>query len=298
LYSGYGSDVLHGGRGDDSLYGEQNADQLFGDDGNDRLYGGYEADELYGGSGNDELYGQEDGDRLAGGAGNDYLDGGTGADNMIGGVGNDTYFVDNAKDVIDDQGAATDQDTVIVMATITYKLGASVENAELKDVSGAASLTGNTLNNELTGNSSKNTLDGGIGKDVIYAGAGEDTLIGGAGADQLSLGQDTSVDMLVYRAVSESLAGERDRISQFMSKQDKLGLSDMDANSQMAGDQAFAFNGTTAKANAVWYQAAEVDGNKATPDLIVYADVNGDGKADFEVGMVGVAKLAQVDFVL
>ena len=46
---------------------------------------------------------------------------------------------DNAKDVIDDQGATTDEDNVIVMATISYKLAANVENAELKDVSGAAS---------------------------------------------------------------------------------------------------------------------------------------------------------------
>jgi len=30
----------------------------------------------------------------------------------------------------------------------------------------------------------------------------------------------------------------------------------------------------------------------------VYADVNGDGKADFEVGMIGVVKLVQADFVL
>jgi len=40
------------------------------------------------------------------------------------------------------------------------------------------------------------------------------------------------------------------------------------------------------------------DGDKKTNDLIVYADVNGDGKADFEVGMIGVVKLVQADFVL
>jgi len=66
----------------------------------------------------------------------------------------------------------------------------------------------------------------------------------------------------------------------------------------VAGDQAFAFNGMTAQANAVWYRQADVDGDKKTNDLIVYADVNGDGKADFEVGMIGVVKLAQADFVL
>ena len=366
LYSGYGNDVLYGGRGDDRLYGEQNGDVLFGEDGNDKLYGGYEADELYGGTGSDELYGQEDEDRLEGGAGNDYLDGGTGADRMIGGSGNDTYFVDNAKDVIDDQGAATDKDTVIVMATISYALAANVENAELKDASGAASLTGNTLNNDLTGNGSKNTLDGGAGNDVLDAGAGDDILIGGVGddslsggagddqvdyslvksavninlasgkasgvgadtltsiedvvggaaddiivgntmgneltgglgADRMSLGADKAMDMLVYRAVSESLAAERDRISQFVSQQDRISLSGMDADSKVAGDQAFQFNNTTAKANALWYRQVDVDGDKKANDLIVYADINGDAKADFEIGLVGVVKLVQADFVL
>jgi uncharacterized delta-60 repeat protein len=375
LYSGYGNDVLYGGRGHDRLYGEQNSDELFGEDGNDDLYGGYDDDMLYGGSGDDELYGEAGVDRLEGGTGNDYLDGGTGADRMIGGSGNDTYFVDNAKDVIDDQGAATDKDTVIVMATISYKLAANVENAELKDASGAASLTGNTLNNDLTGNGSKNTLDGGGGNDVLDAGAGNDTLvggegadiligglgtdslsggagddtadyseassavninlltgkatgdgddtlvsiedvigsegrdiitgntagnelIGGLGADRMSLGQDTAVDLLIYRAVTESIATERDRISQFVSQQDRISLSGIDANSKVAGDQAFAFNGTTAKANALWYRQADVDGDKKTNDLIVYADVNGDSRADFEVGLVGVVRLVQADFVL
>jgi Ca2+-binding RTX toxin-like protein len=375
LYSGYGNDVLRGGRGDDRLYGEQNSDVLFGDDGNDKLYGGYESDELYGGTGNDELYGQEDEDRLEGGAGNDYLDGGTGGDRMIGGVGNDTYIVDNGKDVIDDQGATTDKDTVIVMATISYTLAANVENAELKDASGAASLTGNTLNNDLTGNGSKNSLDGGAGNDVLDAGAGDDTLLGGEGtdiligglgddslsggagddqvdyssvksklninltsgkasgigtdtltsiedavggaaddvikgntmgneltgglgADQMSLGADKAVDLLIYRAVNESLAAQRDRISQFMSQQDKISLSGIDANSKVAGDQAFAFNGTTAQANAVWYRQADVDGDKKTNDLIIYGDVNGNTTADFEIGLVGVTAIAASDFVL
>jgi hypothetical protein len=114
----------------------------------------------------------------------------------------------------------------------------------------------------------------------------------------MSLGQDAAVDMLVYRAVSESLAAKPDRISQFMSQQDRISLSGIDADSKVAGDQAFQFNGTTAKANALWYRQADVDGDKKANDLIVYADVNGDAKADFEVGLVGVVKLVQADFVL
>ncbi len=376
LYGGSDIDDLRGGRGGDRLYGENDDDFLYGEDGNDWLYGGYDDDLLYGGNGEDELYGEAGADRLEGGAGNDYLDGGTGADTLIGGAGNDLYLIDNAGDVVDDQGASTDEDMVMVIATISYKLAANLENAELKDTSGAASLTGNTLNNDLTGNGSNNSLDGGSGADLLDGGAGKDNLLGGdgtdiliggmgndtlnggagddladytdaaagfvnvnlstgkaigdgadtltsiedvigsegddifigsavgneftggLGADQMSLGSDKAVDLLIYRAVSESIAAERDRISQFMSQQDRISLSGIDANSKVAGDQAFAFSGTAAKANALWYRQVDVDGDKKINDLIVYADVNGDAKADFEIGLVGVVKIVQADFVL
>jgi Ca2+-binding RTX toxin-like protein len=193
LYGQGGLDDVRGGNGNDRIYGENDDDVLYGDAGDDWLYGGYDDDLLVGGIGDDELYGEAGADRLEGSAGNDYLDGGTGADVMMGGAGNDTYFVDNAGDTIDDRGLTTDEDTVIVMATISYRLAANMENAELDDASGAASLTGNTLGNDLSGNGSRNTLDGGAGNDVLDAGGGNDILLGGAGTDTLTggLGSDT-----------------------------------------------------------------------------------------------------------
>ncbi len=139
---------------------------------------------------------------------------------------------------------------------------------------------------------------GSDGDDIFIGSAVGNEFTGGLGADRMSLGWSKAVDLLVYRAVSESLAAERDRISQFVSQQDRIGLNEIDANSEMAGDQAFQFNGTAAKANALWYRQVDVDGDKKTNDLIVYADVNGDAKADFEIGLVGVVKLVQADFVL
>jgi Ca2+-binding RTX toxin-like protein len=139
---------------------------------------------------------------------------------------------------------------------------------------------------------------GSEGRDIITGNTAGNELIGGLGADRMSLGVDKAVDLLIYRAVSESIAAERDRISQFVSQQDRISLSGIDANSKMAGDQAFTFNNTTARANALWYRQVDVDGDKKINDLIVYADVNGDAKADFEIGLVGVIKLVQADFVL
>jgi Ca2+-binding RTX toxin-like protein len=43
---------------------------------------------------------------VAGRGRHDTLDGGSGADSLVGGTENDTYIIDNAKDVIQEFGAA------------------------------------------------------------------------------------------------------------------------------------------------------------------------------------------------
>jgi Ca2+-binding RTX toxin-like protein len=192
IYGAGGQDQLKGGRGNDRLYGQEDDDRLFGELGNDELYGGYDDDTLDGGEGSDSLYGEFGFDTLLGGLGNDYLSGGEGSDSMVGGAGNDTYFVDSAGDKINDLGAATDVDTVLVLQTINYTLPANVENAAI-NATGNANLTGNTLNNGLTGNADRNILDGGLGNDKLDGGAGADSLLGGVGNDAMigGAGNDT-----------------------------------------------------------------------------------------------------------
>lgn len=194
IYGGYGQDNLKGGRGNDRIYGEQDDDLLFGEEGNDKLYGGYDDDKLDGGVGNDQLFGEQGLDTLLGGDGNDVLDGGIEADSMVGGSGNDTYYVDNAGDKVIDNGSASDVDTVIVTQSITYTLGANIENATTT-ATGDSNITGNTLNNGLTGNDAKNILDGGSGNDSLAGGGGSDSLLGGAGNDEIAggTGNDTMI---------------------------------------------------------------------------------------------------------
>lgn len=187
LYGGYEQDQIKGGRGDDKIYGEQDDDRLLGEDGNDKVYGGYDDDLCDGGNGSDSLFGEQGVDTLVGGAGADYLDGGIENDSMVGGVGNDTYVVDSTSDVVNDQGASTDVDTVVVMNVTSYTLGASMENAVVHDAI-ATKVVGNTANNGITGNDAKDTLDGGLGNDNLNGGAGNDSLAGGAGADTLAGG--------------------------------------------------------------------------------------------------------------
>ncbi|MBT9098614.1 hypothetical protein KFZ76_12975 [Methylovulum psychrotolerans] len=132
---------------------------------------------LHGNDGNDTLYAD-----WAGATGN-YLDGGTGADTMVGSMGNDTFVVDNSLDiVIENTNAGTDT----VLSSITYTLGANLENLNLLGVA-KINGTGNALDNVLIGNGSANTLNGAAGNDRLDGGLGADSLKGGSGDDLYSV---------------------------------------------------------------------------------------------------------------
>ena len=74
---------IHGGTGNDTLYGGGEWDILNGGAGDDTLFGGGGYDSLSGDAGNDKLYGGAGNDYLSGDAGNDIIDGGAGDDWLI-----------------------------------------------------------------------------------------------------------------------------------------------------------------------------------------------------------------------
>jgi len=179
-----GNDKVYGGEGDDDLYGADGKDMLYGEWGNDYLNGGEGSDKLFGGDGDDYLVGDNANDTLEGGAGSDILIGGDGKDILIGGGGDDTYVLDDPFDIIDDQGLATDIDTVIIRYQISsYKLSGGVKNADISGNSGITSLTGSADNNRLIGNNSGDVINGLAGNDILSGGSGNDVLNGGSDID-------------------------------------------------------------------------------------------------------------------
>ncbi|WP_188713840.1 calcium-binding protein [Paracoccus acridae] len=246
---------------------------------NNILTGTVGANRLEGGAGNDTL---------TGGDGADWLDGGTGIDLLRGGTGNDIYIVDNSGDQV---AEAAGQGIDLVRASASFKLWGEVENLILTG-NAAISGTGNALNNSLTGNAAANQLIGGAGNDILNGGAGQDTINGGAGTDQLAGGLDAARDVFIFNTLSDSAVGAgRDRIADFRTGVDDIDLRALDANTRVAGNQAFDFSGTAAAANSVWYL-------KAGANLVVRADVNGDKLADFEIAVLGQSALSAGDFLL
>jgi Ca2+-binding RTX toxin-like protein len=125
------------------------------------------------------LTGNSGNNTLTGGAGNDTLNGAAGADTLRGGTGNDTYVVDNTGDSVTENA---NEGTDMVQSSVTYTVGANVENLTLTGTT-AINGTGNTLDNILIGTSAVNTLTGNAGNDTLNGGAGADTLRGGTGND-------------------------------------------------------------------------------------------------------------------
>lgn len=136
---------------------------------------------------------------------------------------------------------------------------------------------GGSARDYLYGNDVSNKLVGNGGNDVLDGAKGDDIYTGGAGADEFRISE----------------TGYNDKITDFASGVDKIRLSEIDANSGLAGDQAFSFIGNSAFSGAAGQLRTYTQGG----DHYVAGDVNGDMIADFTIN-VGSANVVVTDFFL
>jgi Ca2+-binding RTX toxin-like protein len=153
----------------------------------------------------------------------------------------------------------------------------------------------------LTGTAAGESLTGGTDIDLIFGLDGNDTLGGGDGADTLTggLGKDTQTggldaDIFDFNLKTESKKGATnyDVIMDFDTVLDHIDLAGIDANSKRANNQDFKFIG----AKAFSEKAGQLHYLKKAGYVLVEGDINGDGRADFQIKVQGVAKLLAEDF--
>jgi Ca2+-binding RTX toxin-like protein len=229
--------------------------------GNDIAFGGGGNDSIFGGEGNDELHGGTGIDRINGDSGNDRLFGDEGDDTLFGGAGTDTIEGGDGEDFIDG--------------------GSSTDN--IRGGEGADTILGGGGNDLLRGEDGDDVIDGGAGNDNIRAGGGIDALTGGDGAD-----------LFIFKAVPDSPYGDSwDTILDFDGAEgDRLMLSEIDANTNLAGDQAFTLV-------ADWPGAAgELGVMESDGDTMLIADTDGDGLVDFAILIERLPALATENWLL
>lgn len=257
-------------------------DVVSGGDGNDRFEVNSEASVYKGDSGNDIF--------LSVGYNNSF-NGGTGVDTISYEL-QDSYASQRGKgvDIALDAGTATiDGDQVEDLVNIENATGTNSAD-DITGSSGRNVLKGLGGADDLYGLGGNDGLYGGAGNDLLYGGSGADDLTGGTGFDYLNGG--TGADIFYFDTVSDSRVGSgRDVIADFTpGENDLIDLSNIDASTRSGGNQAFDYIGNDGFSRHA--------GELRFSNGILSGDVNGDGRADFEVSVSGVTRMYADDFIL
>jgi Ca2+-binding RTX toxin-like protein len=199
---------------------------------------------------------------LVGNGLNNVMLGRDGGDTISGGAGDDRMRGDGGDDLV--QGDEGDD--------------------LVRGGAGADSVYGGEGDDTLTGDAAGDRLFGDDGDDVLTGGAGRDTLYGGADADSFA-----------FRFATDSAVGStlRDLIVGFETGLDLIDLRQIDANIVLTANQAFAWIGTAAF-GSIAGQLRVITGASS----VLQADVNGDGVADFELQLNGIATVSVNDILL
>ncbi len=258
-----GDDILDGGKGNDTLNGGDGLDTASYATATSAVTVNLLTGLSSGGAGKDTLVSIENvtgsafRDVLTGNAGANVLLGGGNNDIIDGGAGDDVMNGEAGTDLVSYASAVSGVTVSLALATAQNTGGAGIDT-----LSGFEDLTGSKFADSLTGDSLANRITGG---------GGADSLTGGAGKDRF-----------VYLAASDSNRSNTDLITD-LTATDILDLSAIDADTVLAGDQAFvlaaAFTGVAGQYTLAF--------NAATGQTQLQADINGDSRADFALLFTG-----------
>jgi Ca2+-binding RTX toxin-like protein len=169
--------------------------------------------------------------------------------------------------------------------------GTSAANT-LRGTSSADTISGLGGNDLLYGLAGSDRLDGGGGNDRIHGGAGADEMFGGSGSDTF-----------VYSSVSDSPFNSTydvDFIRDWNSI-DFIDLSGIDANSTVAGNQAFQFAGYSFGSPVGQLGTGQLAIAGFGGELYVVANTDADAAWDFCISLwssVGESGLTVSDIIL
>jgi subtilisin family serine protease len=188
----------------------------------------------------------------------------------------------HSKNLNDTDGGVDTLDAAAVSAASTVNLtkGTGKIDGVAMKIKGIEDVFGGDGNDRLTGNGSANALSGGRGKDVLAGGKGGDSFL--------------------YHVVADSLVGKHHDMIKGFGKGDHIDLSDIDTSAK-DGDQGFRFLASKAFDGK---HPAELDfdvtDKKGTAHdvTMVFADLDGDRNADFQIELTGAHALTKADFLL
>ncbi|MGV8989634.1 MAG: calcium-binding protein [Cypionkella sp.] len=320
--AGQGANIILGGANADTITALDGGNSVYAGGGTNTVTTGGGRDNIFTGTGSDTIVsgGGTDHIHLSGGA--DSVDAGSGDDRLIinysamtsnvsGGITGGNGVSGYVGHIADLLGSSVD-----FQRSESFTITTGRGNDRIATGNGADVLHGNGGDDvffggggrdQLFGGAGRDQLNGGAGQDLIFAGFGNDLLRGGDGDDLMfggggndllrgGLGNDATsggagADVFIFFSVREaSNSHGHDVIRDFEVGTDHINLASIDANWNLAGDQAFHFIGSA--------QFSSVAGELRYGEGMITGDNNGDGQADFtiEVG-VGLA-LTHYDFVL
>lgn len=146
---------------------------------------------------------------------------------------------------------------------------------------GSDRIRGNGAANGLRGEGGDDRIRGGDGADRLRGGDGRHVLVGGDGGDTLSGGD--GPDLFVFAAASQSRGAGRDAILDFRPGRDRVVVDGIDADTGLAGDQAFRLDGGGA------FAAGEVRQTVAGGDLLLEFNADADARPEMAILLAGVA---------